>query len=1373
MNNIDFSNIRPVNGTLNDGFEEFVCQLARKEYIEGAVRFVRNGKPDGGVECYWILNDGSMVFWQAKYFLKSFDRAQFQQIDDSVKTAFRNYNDIKRYIIAIPIDIPDIHKKGVKSMRERMNEYVKHWEDAYPDCFFEVWGLSEIVTRIQMPKCQGLLRFWFGVHEFTNEDFIKQNKAAISDLGIRYTPQNNISLDIWKYFHLLSRDDVFAKYFVNCLNVIEQACNALEKNERCKKLTDAIESCRNFIKPLYAIDLQGTEEIPFDELNELLYDFSDKICNVAEEQFNVEKNNYSANREYERIRRESTKILNIYNAFNNAPTPLVNDPILILEGEAGVGKSHLFADVVTTLSKNGRSSFLFLGQKFTTEEDATIQMLRMANFSGSLEEFLDALECQAQANKHRSIIFIDAINEGRGISIWPKSLHSLIDAIRRYKWVGLALSIRTSYSEMMLPWEEYPYEHYVRARHYGFGVQFMDAVNLYFKNYGIAFPQVPLLSPEFQNPLFLRLFCEGIRRNGYSSIPEGHQGFSSVMELFLDGVEKSLREKKNYASIIKVLPQAIDKFVRYAVENKRHEMPLDAAIIEFEDICPKTFGEGELVELLISEGLFAKNVFYDKHENWVECIYLSYERFENTLFAEYLLKFFDNDSLVDFLLSKDLRMGQSGLFEALAILLPERKGIELYELFQEIEGAYMISVSIMKSLLWRKENTINDHLVSYLEGSINNGRVYSLFLEILLQISFKPHNKFNGDYLHKHMLSMKLADRDAIWVPFLCKQYGNYNPYVKDLISWAWKERSSTCISDTSVLPGVTAMSWLLASTNRELRDTATKGIISLLSNRLHLIVPLLEGFETVDDPYILERLFAICFGCVIRSKDIENIKDISLYIYEHVFNVQGDVYPHILLRDYARETIEYAIKLGIELSIDDNKIRPPYKSSFDYEIVPDSVIKGMMDSYDGKHDKSPGLSDIITSMGTEHSKVFSYGDFGRYTFQSALSHWKISPEALSNIAVMMIIEKYGYDEHKHGSFDSNIGSGRGRGTVPNERIGKKYQWLAMHELAARVSDNCTMLEHSWSDNEIPYSGPWEPFIRDFDPTTLDQMKNYDEFSQPQYDLWWSQPKYDNWNSEIKEWLADSQDLIGGEKIIEVIDEEGEEWLVLEQYPAWAEPHENNDIYKRYWNIVRSYIVDEDNFEQLYLDLSRKNTYRASLPESRDIYQIFYREYYWSPVYKYIDNDYDTESINHHIIESNGKTMHIDTTAICYMWEAENDHSKSSAVRWLIPSQQLVDGMNLHFADTDGVFLDINDKTTIFDGAAIESCPACLLVKKKALLDYLQTNHKRILWNIIGEKNIIGLHDYANVPSWLYMSGCYKLDGNNKVTGHLNTTRNR
>ena len=61
-----------------------------------------------------------------------------------------------------------------------------------------------------------------------------------------------------------------------------------------------------------------------------------------------------------------------------------------------------------------------------------------------------------------------------------------------------------------------------------------------------------------------------------------------------------------------------------------------------------------------------------------------------------------------------------------------------------------------------------------------------------------------------------------------------------------------------------------------------------------------------------------------------------------------------------------------------------------------------------------------------------------------------------------MIFEKYGYDVEKHGAFDKEIGSGRGRDSIPNERIGKKYQWSAFYEILARVSDNCKKYDE-WS----------------------------------------------------------------------------------------------------------------------------------------------------------------------------------------------------------------------------------------------------------------------------------------------------------------------
>ena len=49
------------------------------------------------------------------------------------------------------------------------------------------------------------------------------------------------------------------------------------------------------------------------------------------------------------------------------------------------------------------------------------------------------------------------------------------------------------------------------------------------------------------------------------------------------------------------------------------------------------------------------------------------------------------------------------------------------------------------------------------------------------------------------------------------------------------------------------------------------------------------------------------------------------------------------------------------------------------------------------------------------------------------------------------------------------------------ERIGKKYQWIALYNILARVSD--THMLKDWDGATHPYEGTWEPYVRDFDPT--------------------------------------------------------------------------------------------------------------------------------------------------------------------------------------------------------------------------------------------------------------------------------------------------
>lgn len=553
MLNIDFNNIRSINGSANDGFEEYVCQLAHREEILYKKKFVRCGKPDGGVECYWILEDGSIVAWQAKYFCRAFEDSQYQQIDRSVKEALNSHPNLKRYVIAVPTDPSDAHVTGRMSMKERIDRYVERWSKINPHVTFDFWWLSDLIERLQKPSNQGMLRFWFGEHEFTDRDFFRFNEESINDLGKRYTPKLNVEVETFQYFEVLSRGSSLRILFDNELIIVEDACRKIEKDKYCQNTLNLVENVRNAIKQIKETDITGIDRIPLNELLSALMLLGETIQDIANsivEKERVTEENRTSNNLFEL----GIDILRVYNDLHQDIMRLVNDPILILEGDAGVGKSHLMADTVQRRQNENLFSLLFLGQKFITDEEPFIQMMRMLNFSGSSDELLEMLETKAETTGNRIIIFIDAINEGHGLNIWQNNIRSFINRIRQHPWLGLVLSIRTSYSPVILPREEFGNDYCVRARHYGFGANTQKAVQLFFKEYGILYPSVPLLNPEFRNPLFLHLFCEGMKNNGYRKIPDGIKGISSVLNLFFDGIEKSLRKFKQYSQSIKCIP---------------------------------------------------------------------------------------------------------------------------------------------------------------------------------------------------------------------------------------------------------------------------------------------------------------------------------------------------------------------------------------------------------------------------------------------------------------------------------------------------------------------------------------------------------------------------------------------------------------------------------------------------------------------------------------------------------------------------------------------------------------------------------------------------------------------------------------------------
>ena len=77
-----------------------------------------------------------------------------------------------------------------------------------------------------------------------------------------------------------------------------------------------------------------------------------------------------------------------------------------------------------------------------------------------------------------------------------------------------------------------------------------------------------------------------------------------------------------------------------------------------------------------------------------------------------------------------------------------------------------------------------------------------------------------------------------------------------------------------------------------------------------------------------------------------------------------------------------------------------------------------------------------------------------------------------------------GWTINRFDYFDNNVIRYDGRNASKAERIGKKYQWIAYHEICALVADNFQFRNEIGSSGvELTYQGPWQDYSRDLDPS--------------------------------------------------------------------------------------------------------------------------------------------------------------------------------------------------------------------------------------------------------------------------------------------------
>ena len=699
-----------------------------------------------------------------------------------------------------------------------------------------------------------------------------------------------------------------------------------------------------------------------------------------------------------------------------------------------------------------------------------------------------------------------------------------------------------------------------------------------------------------------------------------------------------------------------------------------------------------------------------------------------------------------------------------------------------------------------------------------------------------------------------MPDRDAWWSVYLHEAWQNGGGPVHRLVDWASRVSPGDDIQVDVIDLAATSLAWTFSTSNRFLRDKATKALVALLTGRVAATVRMLRRFDDVDDPYVRERVYAVAYGVAMRSQDATEIEKLGRVVYENIF-ASGTPPTHIILRDYARGVVERALHLNENMAIDRKLLHPPYGS--DWPRIPDDAEIDHL---------APRWNEEVDDWGHREwarnsirASVLGFGDFSRYVigtnFNSSLSTrwldvhldeeiwqspdsrlqdllknmdeserraWKdfegreleISTQimsalrfddATSEITVpdeaetmlyerkrqiqtargevlaamkeatrselesirkaeaegfpgfdLSIVQRYvvwrvfdlGWTVERFGDFDGITIRDEARQADKAERMGKKYQWIAYHEILSHLADNYQYSPEFNGSGQV-LRGAWQDSYRDIDPSSMLASKPGDTGSHGHRLSWWAQTAFEDWQEDESHqtWLDAESDFPQIEELLRAVrPDDATEWLNLEGSFHWEQPHSaDTEPYdnprRRIGILCQAYIIRSGDTNKFVKWARGVDFWGRWMPRPPDVLtsDMFLGEFAWSPVFRFYTDSIDSYYRNDGWSNAGGRCpVQVLPTSFHYLAESSTlDCSVDDGYSLYLPNATVIEAIGLKWTGVGADFIDKQGRLAAFDPTAHEDGANALLIREDVLSQFLAENDLALCWTVVGEKIIV------------------------------------
>ena len=433
----------------------------------------------------------------------------------------------------------------------------------------------------------------------------------------------------------------------------------------------------------------------------------------------------------------------------------------------------------------------------------------------------------------------------------------------------------------------------------------------------------------------------------------------------------------------------------------------------------------------------------------------------------------------------------------------------------------------------------------------------------------------------------------------------------------------------------------------------------------------------------------------------------------------------HLLSRDYARRAVEAALDAGWDAPAGTrDRVTPPYGSAWPMPTRTDDEIEALGGPPEYRYGS-------IT-----RSVMSDVGDFHKYVLRHHL--FELSPGADDDPALAVAARRItdrvlelGWDPERHGSYDHQ----RHRepdDPDPTERLGKKYQWIALHETLGALVDNVVVGGRRGEEERL-YDDPWDLRARDIDPTTVARAREelVNDGSLPS---WVNPVAVDFTQPDVEEWLGSTDDLLDPAHLLRVVAPDGIAWSVAEGHYLWAEQrHPEEELvvdHRRLWYQVRAYTFDAEHREAVATWAAEQDFSGRWMPESADNGGVLLADHPYHRTWRSTSGEGEVWE------KPTPPPTLLAPASVSYGSVSDDESTSGYPLRGFVLSTDLY---RLLGVDSSEDFGWSRSASLVAQDPSLRSpAPPSLLVRFDALADACARAGKSILWTVIGEKQLMG-----------------------------------